>query len=94
VNVPLAQRAAWLAGITLVAAIAALAQVGVSAVPVARVHELMEDGDFLADILGVATDPNGGFWPILKVPYRLSHTPARVRAVPGAPAARYRVDQT
>ncbi|AUT70466.1 CaiB/BaiF CoA-transferase family protein [Paraburkholderia hospita] len=67
-------------------AVAALANAGVSAVPVARVDELIEDGDFLADVLSVARDASGAFWPILKVPYRLSRTPARVRAVPGAPA--------
>ncbi|MBP0590635.1 CoA transferase [Paraburkholderia sp. LEh10] len=66
-------------------AVAALADAGVRAVPVARVHELIEDGDFLADVLSVARDANGAFWPVLKVPYRLARTPARVRAVPGAP---------
>jgi crotonobetainyl-CoA:carnitine CoA-transferase CaiB-like acyl-CoA transferase len=71
--------------LTRASAVAALGDMDVSAVPVARVHELIEDGDFLADVLSVARDANGGFWPILKVPYRLSRTPARVRAVPGAP---------
>ena len=71
--------------LTRASAVAAFGDMGVSAVPVARVHELIEDGDFLADVLSVARDANGGFWPILKVPYRLSRTPARVRAVPGAP---------
>lgn len=71
--------------LTRASAVAALAKAGVSAVPVARVHELIEDGDFLADVLSVARDANGAFWPVLKVPYRLSRTPARVRAVPGAP---------
>jgi crotonobetainyl-CoA:carnitine CoA-transferase CaiB-like acyl-CoA transferase len=66
-------------------AIAELQTVGVRAVPVARVHELMEDGDFLADVLTVGRGPDGGFWPVLKVPYRLSRTPAKVRVVPGAP---------
>lgn len=55
------------------------------ATPVARVDELLEDGDFLADVLSTARDVNGAFWPVLKVPYRLSKTPASVRAVPGAP---------
>jgi crotonobetainyl-CoA:carnitine CoA-transferase CaiB-like acyl-CoA transferase len=71
--------------LTRASAVAALSTAGVSAVPVARVHELIEDGDFLADVLSVARDANGAFWPVLKVPYRLSRTPARVRAVPGAP---------
>jgi crotonobetainyl-CoA:carnitine CoA-transferase CaiB-like acyl-CoA transferase len=55
------------------------------AVPVMRVDELLEDSDFLADVLSAARDANGAFWPVLKVPYRLAKTPARVRAVPGAP---------
>jgi crotonobetainyl-CoA:carnitine CoA-transferase CaiB-like acyl-CoA transferase len=71
--------------LTRVSAVAALTNAGVNAVAVARVHELIEDGDFLADVLSVARDAGGGFWPVLKVPYRLSRTPARVRAVPGAP---------
>ncbi|SAK77226.1 formyl-CoA transferase [Caballeronia arationis] len=66
-------------------AVASLRAAGVRAVAVARVNELVEDGDFLADVLSVARDANGAFWPVLKVPYRLSRTPARVRAVPGAP---------
>lgn len=66
-------------------AVASLAASGLRAVPIARVHELIEDGDFLADVLSVARDTRGAFWPVLKVPYRLSRTPARVRAVPGAP---------
>ncbi len=72
-------------GETRASAVAALAKAGISAVPVARVHELIEDGDFLADVLSVARDARGAFWPVIKVPYRLSRTPARVRAVPGAP---------
>ncbi|MBN3752764.1 CoA transferase [Paraburkholderia sp. Tr-20389] len=71
--------------LTREAAVTALANAGISAVPVARVHELVEDGNFLADMLSVARDGSGAFWPVLKVPYRLSRTPARVRAVPGAP---------
>ncbi|WP_109481426.1 CoA transferase [Paraburkholderia sp. C35] len=71
--------------LTRASAVAALTNAAISAVPVARVHELIEDGDFLADVLSVARDAGGGFWPVLKVPYRLSRTPARVRAVPGAP---------
>jgi crotonobetainyl-CoA:carnitine CoA-transferase CaiB-like acyl-CoA transferase len=71
--------------LTRASAVAALTQAGVNAVPVTRVHELIDDGDFLADMLSVARDANGAFWPVLKVPYRLSRTPARVRAVPGAP---------
>jgi crotonobetainyl-CoA:carnitine CoA-transferase CaiB-like acyl-CoA transferase len=66
-------------------AVSILRASGIRAVPVTRVHELIEDGDFLADALSVARDANGAFWPVLKVPYRLSRTPARVRAVPGAP---------
>jgi crotonobetainyl-CoA:carnitine CoA-transferase CaiB-like acyl-CoA transferase len=66
-------------------AVASLVASGLRAVPVARVHELIEDGDFLVDVLSVARDTRGAFWPVLKVPYRLSRTPARVRAVPGAP---------
>jgi crotonobetainyl-CoA:carnitine CoA-transferase CaiB-like acyl-CoA transferase len=66
-------------------AVAALADAGVCAVPIARVHELMGNGDFLADVLSVARDANGTFWPVLKVPYRLSSTPARICTVPIAP---------
>ncbi|SAL45469.1 formyl-CoA transferase [Caballeronia peredens] len=69
--------------ITLPKAVAAKALAG--AVPVMRVDELLEDRDFLADVLSAARDPQGAFWPVLKVPYRLTKTPARVRAVPGAP---------
>ncbi|HWT36370.1 MAG TPA: CoA transferase [Paraburkholderia sp.] len=78
-------RQARCGALTRASAVAALAKAGVGAVPVARVHELIEDGDFLADVLSVARDASGAFWPVLKVPYRLSRTPARVRAVPGAP---------
>ncbi|HEY2606273.1 CoA transferase [Paraburkholderia sp. RL18-103-BIB-C] len=66
-------------------AVASLGAQGVRVVPVTRVHELLDDADFLADVQSVARDPGGAFWPVLKVPYRLSRTPARVRAVPGAP---------
>jgi hypothetical protein len=45
----------------------------------------MGNGDFLADVLSVARDANGTFWPVLKVPYRLSSTPARICTVPIAP---------
>jgi crotonobetainyl-CoA:carnitine CoA-transferase CaiB-like acyl-CoA transferase len=78
-------KAARCGSLTRAAAVAALARAGVRAVPVARVDELIEDGDFLADVLSVARDANGAFWPIVKVPYRLSRTPARVRIMPGAP---------
>ena len=60
--------------------------------PVVRVPELMEDGDFLADVLSVARDASGAFWPVLKMPYRLSRTPARIRAVPGMPEVRHAID--
>ncbi|SAK80072.1 formyl-CoA transferase [Caballeronia pedi] len=69
--------------ITLPKAAAAASIAG--AVAVMRVDELLEDRDFLADVLSAARDANGAFWPVLKVPYRLSRTPASVRAVPGAP---------
>ncbi|BBU32431.1 hypothetical protein BTHE68_61650 (plasmid) [Burkholderia sp. THE68] len=69
--------------ITLPKAAAAASIAG--AVAVLRVDELLEDRDFLADVLSAARDANGAFWPVLKVPYRLSRTPASVRAVPGAP---------
>ncbi|WP_321799562.1 CoA transferase [Caballeronia sp. J97] len=64
---------------------AAAAREIAQAMPVMRVDELLEDGDFLADVLSAARDASGVFWPVLKVPYRLTKTPARVRAVPGAP---------
>jgi hypothetical protein len=44
--------------------------------------ELMDDADFLADILSVGRDNEGAFWPLIKMPYRLSRTPAKVRTVP------------
>jgi crotonobetainyl-CoA:carnitine CoA-transferase CaiB-like acyl-CoA transferase len=78
-------RRARCGSLTRASAVAALADADVRAVPVARVNELIEDGDFLADVLSVARDASGAYWPILKVPYRLSRTPARVRSVPGAP---------
>ncbi|SEJ67896.1 hypothetical protein SAMN05192539_1015118 [Paraburkholderia diazotrophica] len=71
------------ASLTRASAIAALADAGVRAVPVARVHEVITDGDFLADVLSVARDANGTFWPVLRMPYRLSATPARICTVPG-----------
>lgn len=61
------------------------------AVPVMRIDELLQDGDFFADIMSAARDANGSFWPVLKLPYRLSRTPARVRAIPGAPQGIRRV---
>ena len=78
--------------LTRACAIAALAEAGIRAVPVVRVPELMEDGDFLADVLSVARDASGAFWPVLKMPYRLSRTPARIRAVPGMPEVRHAID--
>ncbi|MDR5816272.1 CoA transferase [Caballeronia sp. LZ033] len=61
------------------------AQQMASAVPVVRVDELLHDGNFLADVLSAARDEHGGFWPVLKPPYRLAKTPACVRGIPGAP---------
>jgi hypothetical protein len=58
---------------------------GIHAVSVTRVDELIHDSDFLSDVLTVGRDPGGAFWPILKVPYRFSRSPAKVRAVPGPP---------
>ena len=78
--------------LTRACAIAAFAEAGIRAVPVVRVPELMEDGDFLADVLSVARDASGAFWPVLKMPYRLSRTPARIRAVPGMPEVRHAID--
>nr|WP_255208916.1 CoA transferase [Paraburkholderia youngii] len=71
--------------LTRTSAVAALANAGARAVPIVRVHELMGDGDFLADVMSVARDANGTFWPVLTVPYRLSSTPARICTVPSAP---------
>jgi crotonobetainyl-CoA:carnitine CoA-transferase CaiB-like acyl-CoA transferase len=70
------------ASLARASAIAALADAGVRAVPVTRVHEFIADGDFLADVLSVARDANGTYWPVLKMPYRLSATPARICTVP------------
>ncbi|KVK74428.1 dehydratase [Burkholderia ubonensis] len=72
---------------TRASAVVTLEDVGLRAVPIVPVHELMENGDFLADALCVARDANGTFWPVVKLPYRLSRTPARIRAVPVAPRA-------
>ncbi|KDR27130.1 hypothetical protein BG60_18535 [Caballeronia zhejiangensis] len=55
------------------------------AAPAMRVDEFLDDSDFLADVLSSARDANGRFWPVLKLPYRLTKTPARARALPGAP---------
>ena len=60
-----------------------LAAMGRRAVSVARVEELMDDADFLGDVLAAGIDDNGAFWPIVKLPYRLHRTPGRVAAVPG-----------
>jgi crotonobetainyl-CoA:carnitine CoA-transferase CaiB-like acyl-CoA transferase len=62
--------------------IAKLESLGIAAVPVVRMDELMDDADFLADILSVGRDNEGAFWPLIKMPYRLSRTPAKVRTVP------------
>jgi crotonobetainyl-CoA:carnitine CoA-transferase CaiB-like acyl-CoA transferase len=80
-------RLANCASATRTRALAELALIGVRGVPVVRVDELLDDGDFLADVLSVGRDRNGVFWPILKVPYRLTRTPAKVRVVPGSPVA-------
>jgi hypothetical protein len=80
-------RLANCASRTRTRALAELALVGVRGVPVVRVDELLDDGDFLADVLSVGRDRNGVFWPILKVPYRLTRTPAKVRVIPGSPVA-------
>jgi crotonobetainyl-CoA:carnitine CoA-transferase CaiB-like acyl-CoA transferase len=65
--------------------IAKLVSLGIVSVPVVRMDELMDDADFLADVLSVGRDDDGAFWPLIKMPYRLSHTPAKVRTVPGRP---------
>ncbi|MFM0555644.1 CoA transferase [Paraburkholderia sediminicola] len=65
--------------------IAKLESLGIASVPVVRMDELMDDADFLADILSVGRDNDGAFWPLIKMPYRLSRTPAKVRTVPGRP---------
>jgi crotonobetainyl-CoA:carnitine CoA-transferase CaiB-like acyl-CoA transferase len=52
---------------------------------VVRVQALMRDAVFRDDALSTATDPNGDSWPVVKLPYQLSQTPAHVRQVPGAP---------
>ncbi|GAB3093020.1 hypothetical protein GCM10027287_39810 [Bordetella muralis] len=56
---------------------------GRRSVPVTGVEALLQDPDFQMDVLTMASDPNGTLWPVLKPPYRLSHTPARVSSVPG-----------
>jgi hypothetical protein len=48
-----------------------------------RVDELMDDADFLGDVLGAGTDENGAFWPVVKLPYRLHRTPGKVATVAG-----------
>jgi len=65
--------------------VAKLESMGIASVPVVHMSELMDDADFLADILSVGWDNDGTFWPLIKVPYRLSRTPAKVRTVPGRP---------
>lgn len=62
--------------------IAKLESLGIASVPVVRMDELMDDADFLADVLSVGQDNEGAFWPLIKMPYRLSRTPAKVRTVP------------
>ncbi|OAJ56096.1 acyl-CoA transferase [Paraburkholderia ginsengiterrae] len=66
-------------------AVSEIEALGIHAVFVTRVDELIDDSDFLSDMLTVGRDPDGAFWPILKVPYRFSRTPAKVRTVPGPP---------
>lgn len=66
-------------------AIERLESLGIASVPVVRMDELMDDADFLTDILSVGWDNEGLFWPLIKMPYRLSRTPAKVRTVPGRP---------
>ena len=69
--------------LTRTEAIGRLATLGLRAVSVVRVDELMQDADFLGDVLAAGTDENGGFWPLVKLPYRLNRTPGRVAAVAG-----------
>ncbi|WP_233853549.1 CaiB/BaiF CoA-transferase family protein [Paraburkholderia sp. HD33-4] len=52
---------------------------------VVRVQALMQDALFRNDALSTTTDPDGNSWPVVKLPYQHSLTPARVREVPGAP---------
>jgi crotonobetainyl-CoA:carnitine CoA-transferase CaiB-like acyl-CoA transferase len=52
---------------------------------VVRVQALMKDARFRDHALSTATDPGGHSWPVVKLPYQLSLTPARMREVPGAP---------
>ncbi|MDB5577621.1 MAG: dehydratase [Bradyrhizobium sp.] len=69
--------------LTRTQAIERLAGMGLRAVSIARVDELMEDADFLGDVLAAGTDENGAFWPVVKLPYRLHRTPGRVAAIAG-----------
>jgi crotonobetainyl-CoA:carnitine CoA-transferase CaiB-like acyl-CoA transferase len=58
----------------------------IQSVPIVRIDELMDDPDFLSDVLCAGTDETGTFWPLLKLPYRLHRTPGRVISVPGIAA--------
>jgi crotonobetainyl-CoA:carnitine CoA-transferase CaiB-like acyl-CoA transferase len=52
------------------------------------VQALMRDVEFRETALSTATDSDGHAWPIIRLPYRLSQTPARIRQVPRAPLER------
>jgi hypothetical protein len=58
----------------------------VSADDIVSVEALMRQAYFRENALGSAVDPNGHAWPVVKLPYWFSRTPARVCRVPGAPA--------
>jgi crotonobetainyl-CoA:carnitine CoA-transferase CaiB-like acyl-CoA transferase len=66
----------------------ALAQRRLRATPIAKVGEVVEDSDFLHDLLSAARDPNGVFWPVLKTPYRFTSAPVVPPTLPGTPATR------
>ncbi|WNC92567.1 CoA transferase [Paraburkholderia sp. FT54] len=57
---------------------------GVTESDVIRLQTLMQDAAFRDHALSTATDPYGHSWPVVKLPYQLSQTPAHVRRVPGA----------
>jgi hypothetical protein len=70
------------------ASIAKPVSLGIASLPVVHTDELMDDADFLADVLTVGRDDDGAFWLLIKMPYRLSNTPTKVRTVPGRPGTR------
>lgn len=52
-------------------------------VPVIGIAELVNEPDFVNDVVTVGRDPQGAYWPLTKLPYRFHRTPGLSLTVPG-----------